>query len=118
MNSSLDLTSYSLDELTEALRVMKNYKTSLRQIGGRAKLQDQKHPEAPALTVQYAPGFALDTVTAFAKSAVREYFPEATFDDRVILVENTKLTGGIRIFYGDDLMDVSFEKFRNLLSHT
>lgn len=45
MNSSLDLTSYTLDELTDVLRVMKAYKTSLRQIGGRAKISDQKHPE-------------------------------------------------------------------------
>lgn len=118
MNSSLDLTSYSLDELTDALRVMKSYKASLRQIGGRAKLQDQKHPVAPVLTIEYAPGFGLDTVTAFAKSAVLQYFPEAQFDDAVVFTENNKLTGGIRIFYGDDMMDVSFEKFKNLLANT
>lgn len=117
MNSTLDLSSYSLEELTDALRVMKNYRTSLRQIGAKAKLEDPKHPSAPVLSIEYAPGFTMDTVKSFAHAAVTQYFPEAKFDDSVALTENKKITGGIRIFYGDDMMDVSFEKFKNVLTN-
>jgi hypothetical protein len=118
MNSTIELSSYSLEELTEALRVMKSYRTSLRQIGARAKLEDPKHQVAPSFSIEYAPGFTIDIVQSFARSAVSEYFPEALFDDNVTFIENKKITGGIRIFYGDDMMDVSFEKFKNLLVHS
>lgn len=59
----------------------------------------------------------METVTSFAKAAVAQFFPEAKFDNSVTFSENPKITGGIRIFFGDDMMDVSFEKFKNTLTH-
>lgn len=117
MNSTLDLTSYSLEELTDVLRIMKGYRTSLRQIGAKAKLEDPKHPQAPTLSIEYAPGFSMDTVRSFAHATVSRYFPETAIDNTVSFVENKNITGGIRIFYGDDMMDVSFEKFKNVLTN-
>lgn len=92
MNSS-DLSSYSLEELTEALRILKNYKVSLRQIGARAVLFDPKDPKPPHIRVEYAPGFEQTTVKAFTKASITKYFPEASLDDKTIFRESNHITG-------------------------
>lgn len=33
----------------------------------------------------------------------------------MVFSENTQLKGGIRMFYGDDMVDVSFQRFANEL---
>ena len=88
-----DLSTYSLGELTDVLRVLKNYKVSLRQIGDRAELSDPKNPEPAKLKIEYAVGFSMDTVRSFARSAVTRYFPEALFDDKATFQENPNITG-------------------------
>ncbi len=53
--SNLDFSQYSSSALSEALRILRDYKNSLRQVGKRAKLVDPRHPDALIPTVEYAP---------------------------------------------------------------
>ena len=53
--SNLDFSQYSSSALSEALRILRDYKNSLRQVGKRAKLADPRHPDALMPTVEYAP---------------------------------------------------------------
>lgn len=96
--------------------MLQAYRVSLKQIGARAHLEDPKSPEPIKLRVEFASGIQLDTVKSYARSGASTFFPEFYGDDTLIeFLENNRLTGGIRMFYGDDMVDVSFQKFVNEL---
>ena len=75
--SSINLSSYSPNELQDALRVLRSFVTASKQIGERAKLIDPKNPEDPKLRVEYSPLASLEFVREFSKNILTEYFPES-----------------------------------------
>ena len=91
--STLDLTSYSRETLEHILRVMKQYKISLRQIGKRAVLIDPENPPAIASVVEYAPSIDTSMVEKYALACIKLSFPDYNSGKAPILRENPELTG-------------------------
>lgn len=109
------LSSYSREALNDTLRVLRNYKNSLRQVGKRAHLEDPRTHEAPTPSVEYAPGLDATLLKQYAENALKLYFSEYSGGTASInFTENPKLVAGVRIRYGDDLVDLSFQKFTHL----
>ena len=66
------------------------------------------------MRVEFSPGSDESFVQTFTQKILLSFFPESTKDD-CIYIQNPKITGGIRIFLGDDMVDISFEKFAHLI---
>lgn len=106
-----NILSYSRDELSDVLRILKEYRTSLKQIGNRAVLSDSKHKSPKTFRIEHTSVASQDFVRDFASGAIRRYFPEASLDTEQRFIVNDAIVGGIRIFYGDDMVDLSFQDF-------
>lgn len=111
---TIDLSRYSKEALEGVLPVLKTYEKSLKQIGGRTFLTDTT---SPRIRVEYAPGVNTSTAEAYARSVLATSFSEITVVLKdIVYHENPQLTGGIRVFCGDDMVDVTFERFAQELA--
>jgi len=111
---TLDLSSYSSQELQDALRILRDYRNARKQIGDRAVLQDPRVPAEKALVIEVSQELQSDELQGFFTQVIQKFFPEAsgkTFSVRT----RAGLSGGMRIFYGDDMVDLSFERFSELV---
>ena len=60
------LSSYSREQLSDVLRILKAYKTGLVQIGHRAYLVDPKENLSIRVRVEYPVGALLEDIRSFA----------------------------------------------------
>jgi len=92
------LSSYSREQLTDVLRILKAYKTGLVQIGHRAHLTDPQAPTVVRVRVEYPTGANTEDIRSFALSSMQAYFAIDTIPTDIVFVETPALIGGIRIF--------------------
>jgi len=108
-----NLSSYSREQLSDVLRVLKLYKTSLVQIGHRARLIDPKDDQALSVRVEYPTGASLDDIRSFAETGLKEFFKLKKIPKDIVFVQVPTLIWGIRIFAWDDMVDISYQRFAN-----
>ncbi len=92
---------------------MKSYRNSLKQIGRRARIVDPKNPPGVSAIVEYVSGMDKDSVEKYSRSCIAKLFPEYT-GEVPIFRENPELKWWVRVFVGDDMIDISFQKFETL----
>ena len=110
--------SLTRDQIIDTIRVLKNYKNSLRQVGKRAVLMDPRFPMVEMPLIEYASGIETTFLKKYSDSAMTSYFPDYSgSSDAITFRENTNLTSGIRIHFGDDLVDISFQKYMHLFQN-
>ncbi|MBP6981147.1 hypothetical protein KBB25_00010 [Candidatus Gracilibacteria bacterium] len=109
------LSDYSRSDLESTLKILKSYRLSLLQIGKHAKLVDPKNLPALQVRVEYAPSLEESVVKEYAYKCLLEAFPGLEHPSDLSCKENPQISGGIRVFAGDDLVDISLEKFLTLL---
>lgn len=107
----MNLSSYSKEELKDVLRILKDYRSVSMQIGKRAILSDQKQKEEKIFIIEHTEKIDKNALETFFNSACEKFFPEAPKNTFRKFMLNNKLVGGIRIFYGDDMVDLSFQDF-------
>lgn len=110
---SLALSSYSREQLSDVLRILKLYKNGLVQIGRRAHLQDPKEKAVVRVRVEYPATAVLSDIQAFTAKQLSGLFGITKTPSDIVFVESSSLIGGVRIFAGDDMVDISFQKFAN-----
>ena len=110
--SSVNLSSYTREDLTDILRILKLYKTSYGQIGRRARMRDPRIQSLPLVRVEYPSGSQLDGIRSFATQSLKKFFSIEN-PQNILFEEKNALVGGIRLFVDDDMMDVSFSRFAN-----
>jgi hypothetical protein len=111
------LVSYSRKELEALLGIMRNYKTYTLQAGSRAKLVDSKNQSVLFVRIEYPASFDQKTLHSFVESALPEYFPETKNKEYSIeYKESSYIVGGVRMFCGDEVVDISFQKFKSVFS--
>ena len=103
-----NLNQYSREDLENVLIVLKDYRNSLKQIGKRSELSHPKHKQAKFFRVEHPAAISFG-------EAVKKFFPDAPENTERRFVQNEKIIGGIRIFYGDDMVDLSFQDFAHIL---
>jgi len=110
-----ELSSYSREFLTDTLRVLRNYKNSLRQVGHRAVLSDPRVVTEMIPYVEYAPGIDDVLLKKYTEAFCEKYFSEYSGpQDAITFRENPGLVAGVRFHYGDDIVEVSFQKLSHL----
>ena len=85
------LSSYSREQLTDILRVLKLYKTSLVQIGHRARLIDPKEDLSISVRVEYPTGASLEDIKSFAVAGLGEFFKIKKIPTDIVFVESPTL---------------------------
>jgi len=111
---SINLSNYSPELLDEVLSVLRFYTTALKQIWDRAELRNPKQAKISQVRVEYARWADESFVQSFTGKILSRFFPDSD-KDACTYTENPKITGWIRIFFGDDMVDISFEKFAHLI---
>lgn len=107
--SKTQFSSYTKSKLADVLRVLKDYRSSLKQIGNRATLSDSREMKDKNFRIEYSEPVDIDFLKNFSEKSIQKYFPEANQNATRIYTVNNALVGGIRIFYGDDMIDLSFQ---------
>jgi hypothetical protein len=111
---ALDLSTYSKEELQGVLRILRGYRNARKQIGTRARIVDTRVIPEKLLVVELPNDKKSDDVQSLLEAVVAKFFSEARGKSPVFRT-NHHLKGGIRMFYGDDMVDVSFERFATLI---
>lgn len=107
---SINLSSYTHSDLQNILRVVRDYKTARKQIGNRAVLRDPRVESKKLFRVVYSKNIDLDRLKDNFQKFFQAYFPEESADDLIYQMD-MNLVGGIRLFHGDDFLDITFENF-------
>lgn len=110
----IQLTSYPRETLEHLLKVVKSYRNGLKQIGKRAKLEDPKNPTPIRALVEIHSGMDEKEWLRYADAVIQFAFPTYTWESPLIR-KNDELKGGARVFVGDDMVDVTMQKFESLL---
>jgi hypothetical protein len=85
------LSSYSREELSDVLRILKLYKTSLVQIGHRARLIDPKVTNEVSVRIEYPSGAALEDIRTFAVASLGKFFEIKKTPKDIVFVESPSL---------------------------
>ena len=113
--SRINLSSYSRETLEHILQIMKNYRISMKQVGNRAILLDPENLPEDVAIIEYAPSMDTTLVDRYARACLRFSFPEFKNTASPIIRKNPLLTGGVRVFVWDNMVDVSFARFESLV---
>lgn len=89
--TALSLSSYSREQLTDVLRIMKTYRASLMQVGHHAKIVDPDAPHIPVVRVEVPSQALTDEIRTFATRAVVEFFHITPQSQDIIFIEKPDL---------------------------
>jgi hypothetical protein len=95
---SLALSSYSREQLSDILRILKLYKNGLVQIGHRAYLQDPKEKAVVRVRVEYPVTANRSDIEIFVQGQISSLFGITKVPTDIVFAESSSLIGGIRIF--------------------
>ena len=93
---------------------MKAYRNSLKQVGKRGFLIDPKNPPKVQAIVEYGTGMDSKSVSLYAWACLKKLFPEYDGIDPIFR-ENSLIIGWVRVFVGDDMIDISYQKLKSFL---
>ena len=85
------LSSYTRQQLSDVLRILKLYKTSLVQIGHRARLIDPKATNEVLVRVEYPSGALLADIRSFAVASLGKFFDIKKIPEDIVFVESPSL---------------------------
>ena len=87
----------------------------MKQIGKRASLVDPADLPETIARIEYASGIDREAVKIYADTCLKQSFPEYHSTHAPTLEENPLLGWGVRVFVGDDMVDVTLSRFESLL---
>ncbi|MDD2487404.1 MAG: hypothetical protein PHS92_03470 [Candidatus Gracilibacteria bacterium] len=110
----MDINKYSKTELSKIIKLMKKYRTLKKNIGRKSyEVIHAELTQEQRLSVEYFPEVQKNDILVLVKDLYKDVFGIETSEDKIIWKENPNLRGGLRLFFGDELMDVSFESVEN-----
>lgn len=113
MSEKIDIAGIGKEELASVLKSLKLYRTLSKRLGKRGvRIFEALRTGEKTLRVEYFPAIGLET----AKKAVSDAFGSGFSDGyRTEWVENSELKGGVRAFFGDEMVDLSFSRIEHVL---
>ncbi len=104
-------------ELEKLLKNLKVYNDLIKKVWKRWKaIFDNKFNWINQYSVEYYGDIDKSYILSEAKEIYKKMFNIVVNDDDVKLIKNEKIKWGIKIYINDDLIDLSFLKFYNLLN--
>lgn len=103
-----NLSSYSKADLTEALKGLKSYRAFDKQIGARGR--DLFHRAASGQVAYRAEYFGEEyaSIASLVIAGFETHFGLKLSESQIEWKRNDTLKGGVRLFVGDDMVDMSF----------
>ncbi|MDD5377116.1 MAG: hypothetical protein PHH16_03285 [Candidatus Gracilibacteria bacterium] len=112
----MDLSTHSKFELTTLLKSLKFYRALEKFVGRRGRVIFARIQSGARLyRVEYFGEENRSILEPIALAAYARHFGETIETDKIEWRQNNAIRGGIRIFAGDDMMDVSFQEVENRL---
>ncbi len=112
------LSLHTVAELSDALRVLKSYVHASKQIGNKAVLSDPKNPTVTPIRIEYPETSDESSMTEYSDHILKVFYPETNPEVPRLYAKNPRITGGIRLFFGDDMIDISFDKFAHIMKQS
>lgn len=112
----MDFSTHSKSELLGLLKNLKSYRALEKFVGRRGRAIFARAQSGTKLyRVEYFGEENRSTLEPIVIAAYNQHFGEK-IDTKVIeWKQNDAISGGIRIFSGDDMMDISFQEVENRL---
>lgn len=93
------LNQYSREDLQNILAVLKDYRTSLKQIGNRSVLSHPKEKKEKFFRVEHTSNVSKEFLENFLSGVLHKFFPDAQSSAEKKFIQNDKIIGGVRVFY-------------------
>lgn len=112
----MDLSTHSKSELQTLLKGLKSYRALEKFVGRRGRAIFARVQSGEKLyRVEYFGEENRDVLESMVISAYTQHFGETIDSKSIEWKQNDAICGGIRIFSGDDMMDISFQEVENRL---
>ena len=112
----MNLSTYSKSELTTLLKGLKSYRALEKFVGRRGRAIFARAQSGMKLyRVEYFGTEDRSTLEPIALAAYARHFGETIRTEEIEWKRNDAIAGGIRIFSGDGMVDVSFQEVENRL---
>ncbi|EKE26248.1 MAG: hypothetical protein ACD_4C00356G0004 [uncultured bacterium (gcode 4)] len=114
--TNFDITKYSKAELQDISKILKKYKNLKKNIG--KKSSEIMHYELSwdhKVVIEFFPTIIKENVLDVARNIYINVFWIEIDENILVWKPNSNLQGWIRLFFGDDMLDVSFESVSNNL---
>jgi hypothetical protein len=104
-------------ELEELLKDLNTYKDLIKKVWKRGKaIFDNKFNWINQYSVEYFGDLDESFILTEAKEIYKKMFDIEVNDDQIKLIKNEKIKWGMKVYLNDNLVDLSFLKFYNLLN--
>jgi hypothetical protein len=104
-------------ELEELLKDLKVYKDLIKKVWKRWKIIfDNIFNQINEYSVEYYWDIEESYILAEAKSIYKKMFNIEVKNEDIKLIKNEKIKWGMKVYLNDNLVDLSFLKFYNLLN--
>lgn len=110
----MEINKYSKSELTEISKLLKKYRSLRKNIGKKSSaiIETELSWEVRIL-IEYFPALDKNSITDKVNDIYLSIFWEKVNVNKIIWKENELLVWWIRLFLGDDMLDISFENVKN-----
>ncbi|MDD5198002.1 MAG: hypothetical protein PHN60_04040 [Candidatus Gracilibacteria bacterium] len=112
----MNLSTYSKSELTTLLKSLKSYRALEKFVGRRGRAIFARSQSGTKVSrVEYFGEEDKVILEPMVIAAYARHFGETIDSKSIEWKQNDAIRGGIRIFSGDDMMDISFQEVENRL---
>lgn len=112
----MDISTHSKSELQTLLKSLKSYRALEKFVGRRGRAIFARAQSGTKLyRVEYFSDANRNILEPIVVSAYARHFGETIDTKAIEWKQNNTIRGGIRIFSGDDMMDISFQEVENRL---
>lgn len=112
----MEITKYSKEELASISKILKKYRALRKNVG--KKSSNLIHHELSwenKIIIEYFPSLVKSEITNTATNIYKNIFWIEVLENQITWKENPNLAWWMRLFLGDDMLDISFESVRNNL---
>lgn len=113
MSETIDISGLGKEELSSVVKSLKLYRTLKKRLGNRGvSIFNAIRTGEKTLRIEYFPSMGKEA----AEKALADAFGK-DFDKgfRTEWKENPSLEGGVRAFFGDEMVDLSFSRIERIL---
>lgn len=110
----MNIEKYSKTELIEISKILKKYRTLRKNVGKKStNMINHDLSWENKIVIEYFPTMKKEELSSTATGIYKNIFWVEIKEDKITWKENTAIAWGMRLFFGDDMLDISFESVRN-----
>lgn len=111
---NFDTNKYDKAELQGIYNILKKFRALIKNVGKKSfEILILELSWKQKLVVEYFPSLEKNMVFWLTKDIYKDVFKIDIDETKLIWKENSNLKGWIRLFFGDDMLDVSFLSISN-----